>query len=145
MSKMRKFISLIDIAKSIEGLPRNSGTHAAGVVIAPKPLIDYVPLQLTVDKTTDGPAMITTQYDKDKVEHLGLLKMDFLGLRTLTVIDDALKFIKEDTGKDVDIDDIPLEDPITCGMLSRGDTQGVFQLESDGMTKLLVDLSAYQL
>jgi DNA polymerase-3 subunit alpha len=132
---------LIDIAKSIEGLPRNSGTHAAGVVIAPKPLIDYVPLQLTVDKTTDGPAMITTQYDKDKVEHLGLLKMDFLGLRTLTVIDDALKFIKEDTGKDVDIDDIPLEDPITCGMLSRGDTQGVFQLESDGMTKLLVDLA----
>jgi DNA polymerase-3 subunit alpha len=132
---------LIDIAKSIEGLPRNSGTHAAGVVIAPKPLIDYVPLQLTVDKTTDGPAMITTQYDKDKVEHLGLLKMDFLGLRTLTVIDDALKFIKEDTGKDVDIDDIALEDPITCGMLSRGDTQGVFQLESDGMTKLLVDLA----
>jgi DNA polymerase-3 subunit alpha len=89
--------------------------------------------------------MITTQYDKDKVEHLGLLKMDFLGLRTLTVIDDALKFIKEDTGKDVDIDDIPLEDPITCGMLSRGDTQGVFQLESDGMTKLLVDLASHQL
>ncbi len=131
---------LIDIAKTVEGLPRNSGTHAAGVVIAPRPLIDYVPLQLTVDKGGNGEAMITTQYDKDKVEHLGLLKMDFLGLRTLTVMDDACKLIKLDTGREVDLDEIPLEDEATCAMLRRGDTSGVFQLESAGMTKLVSDL-----
>ena len=138
---------LINIARTVEGLPRNSGTHAAGVVIAPKPLIDYVPLQLDPDKSTSGPAMITTQYDKDKVEHLGLLKMDFLGLRTLTVLDDACKFIKEDTGSVVDLDNlkvngkkIPLDDPAVYKMLSEGDTQGVFQMESAGFTKYLIDL-----
>ena len=138
---------LINIARTVEGLPRNSGTHAAGVVIAPKPLIDYVPLQLDPDKSTSGPAMITTQYDKDKVEHLGLLKMDFLGLRTLTVLDDACKFIQADTGAVVDLDNlklngkkIPLDDPAVYKMLSEGDTQGVFQMESAGFTKYLIDL-----
>jgi DNA polymerase-3 subunit alpha len=138
---------LINIARTVEGLPRNSGTHAAGVVIAPRPLIDYVPLQLDPDKSTSGPAMITTQYDKDKVEHLGLLKMDFLGLRTLTVLDDACKFIQADTGTVVDLDNlkvnghkIPLDDPAVYKMLSEGDTQGVFQMESAGFTKYLMDL-----
>ena len=135
---------LIDIAKTVEGLPRNSGTHAAGVVIAPKPLIDYVPLQLADAEKVTGSAsredwMITTQYDKDLVEELGFLKMDFLGLRTLTVIADAVKFIRQSTGKNLDIDHIPLDDELTCAMLRRGDTQGVFQLESAGMTHYVVE------
>ena len=125
---------LIDLARSVEGLPRNSGTHAAGVVIAPEDLKNYVPLQLSNEN------FITTEYDKDKIENLGLLKMDLLGLRTLTVIGDAVKFIAETTGKKLDIEKIPLADEATCKMLCRGDTQGVFQLESGGMTKLVIDL-----
>ena len=127
---------LIDLSKSVEGLPRNAGTHAAGVIIAPRDLKEYVPLQLGAD--TDG---MITQYDKDKVEELGLLKMDFLGLRTLTVIGDCIEFIKQTTGEVVDIDNIPLEDEATCEMLRRGDTTCVFQLESAGITKLVVDLA----
>ena len=136
---------IIDIAKSVEGLPRNSGTHAAGVVIAPKPLIELVPLQL--DEAADIEAgisqerMITTQFDKNQVEELGLLKMDFLGLRTLTVMDDALRFIKESTGQVIDLDNIPLEDEAVSRMLCAGDTQGVFQLESAGMTRLVERLA----
>lgn len=115
-------------------MPRNSGTHAAGVVIAPDDLKKYVPLQLSNEN------FITTEYDKDKIESLGLLKMDLLGLRTLTVIGDAIKFIYETTGDKLDIDKIPLDDEATCSMLRKGDTQGVFQLESGGMTKLVMDL-----
>lgn len=126
---------LIDLAKSVEGMPRNAGTHAAGVIIAPKNLKDYVPLQLG----TEG--SIITQYDKDKVESLGLLKMDFLGLRTLTVIGDTIRFVRETTGENIDIDNIPLDDAKTCKMLCDGDTYGVFQLESNGITKLLMDLA----
>ncbi len=126
---------LIDLAKSVEGLPRNAGTHAAGVIIAPCDLKNYVPLQLGNENS------IITQYDKDMVEHLGLLKMDFLGLRTLTVIGDCLRFIKETTGEQVDLDKIPLNDAATCAMLRRGDTACVFQLESAGITKLVVDLA----
>ncbi len=127
---------LIDLARRVEGLPRNSGTHAAGVIIAPRDLTDYVPLQLDADEKG-----IVTQYDKDRVEDLGLLKMDFLGLRTLTVISDTLKHIAKTTQQVVDIDHIPLEDAATCQMLCRGDTFGVFQLESAGITKLLMDLA----
>ena len=127
---------LIDLSKSVEGLPRNAGTHAAGVIIAPRDLKEYVPLQLGAD--TDG---MITQYDKDKVEELGLLKMDFLGLRTLTVIGDCIEFIKQTTSEVVDIDNIPLEDEATCAMLRKGDTTCVFQLESAGITKLVVDLA----
>lgn len=127
---------LIDLAKSVEGLPRNPGTHAAGVIIAPKALNDYVPLQLDSEDNN-----IITQYDKDKVESLGLLKMDFLGLRTLTVIGDTIKFIQETTGEVIDIDNIPLADKKTCKMLCAGDTYGVFQLESAGITKLVMDLA----
>ncbi len=126
---------LIDLAMSVEGLPRNAGTHAAGVIIAPRDLWDYVPLQLGSE------GGVITQYDKNKVEELGLLKMDFLGLRTLTVIGDAIRFIRETTGENVDIDNIPLADARTCEMLCRGDTFGVFQLESAGITKLVTDLA----
>ena len=126
---------LIDLARSVEGLPRNAGTHAAGVIIAPRDLRDYVPLQQGSDS-----GMIT-QYDKNKVEELGLLKMDFLGLRTLTVIGDCIQFIRETTGEEVDIDNIPLADKETCAMLCRGETACVFQLESAGITKLVMDLA----
>ena len=126
---------LIDLSMSVEGLPRNPGTHAAGVIIAPRDLKDYVPLQLD-----SGGQGVITQYDKDKVENLGLLKMDFLGLRTLTVISKAIEYIKATTGQIVDIDNIPLKDEKTCAMLCRGDTFGVFQLESAGITKLVMDL-----
>lgn len=131
---------LIDLARSVEGLPRNPGTHAAGVIIAPENLMDYVPLQIGND-TGKGEGSIITQYDKDKVENLGLLKMDFLGLRTLTVIGDAIKFIEKTTGQIIDIDHIPLDDKKTCEMLCNGDTSCVFQLESAGITKLVVDLA----
>ncbi|MBO5657199.1 MAG: DNA polymerase III subunit alpha, partial [Agathobacter sp.] len=126
---------LVDLAKSVEGMPRNVGTHAAGVIIAPADLKDYVPLQLGAEGS------VITQYDKDKLEGLGLLKMDFLGLRTLTVIGDAIRNIKETTGEIVDIDNIPLDDKKTCQMLCAGDTYGVFQLESAGITRLVVDLA----
>ena len=126
---------LVDLARSVEGLPRNAGTHAAGVIIAPRDLRDYVPLQQGSDSG------VITQYDKNKVEELGLLKMDFLGLRTLTVIGDCIKFIKETTGEIVDIDNIPLHDKETCEMLCRGETACVFQLESAGITKLVMDLA----
>lgn len=131
---------LIDLARSVEGLPRNPGTHAAGVIIAPQDLMDYVPLQVGND-TGKAEGSIITQYDKDKVENLGLLKMDFLGLRTLTVIGDAIEFIEKTTGERIDIDHIPLDDKKTCEMLRRGDTSCVFQLESAGITKLVVDLA----
>ena len=126
---------LVDLARSVEGLPRNAGTHAAGVIIAPRDLRDYVPLQQGSDSG------VITQYDKNKVEELGLLKMDFLGLRTLTVIGDCIRFIKETTGETVDIDNIPLHDKETCEMLCRGETACVFQLESAGITKLVMDLA----
>ncbi|MFC2296376.1 MAG: hypothetical protein ACFNMD_03750, partial [Prevotella sp.] len=120
-------------ARDLEGLPRHSSTHAAGVVIARNPLTDYVPVQVS-----DG--TLVTEYDKDHVEELGLLKMDFLGLRTLTVIADALRNIKKSRGITIDIDTIPLEDEKTAEMLCRGDTGAVFQMESAGMTNLVKDL-----
>ncbi|MBQ7516214.1 MAG: DNA polymerase III subunit alpha [Schwartzia sp.] len=124
---------IIDFARDIEGLPRQSSTHAAGVVIAREPLTEYMPVQIS-----DG--TLVTAYDKDLVEELGLLKMDFLGLRTLTVIADAIKNIRESRGETVDIRAIPLRDEKTAKMLSDGKTGAVFQMESAGMTALVKDL-----
>ncbi len=132
---------LIDLSMSVEGLPNNRGTHAAGVIIAPDDLTNYVPLQLEVGQNEFSAGQtFVTQYDKNKVEGLGLLKMDFLGLRTLTAIYDALEMIRRTTGKVIDIDNIPWNDKKTADMLCKGDTFGVFQLESEGMTKLVKDL-----
>lgn len=125
---------LIDHCLDLEGISRNSGTHAAGVVICSKPVEEYVPIQLTQD------GFIQTQYEKDQVEQLGLLKMDLLGLRNLTVIHDALEMIRENRGIDLDINKIPSEDEETCKMLCDGDTIGVFQSESSGFTGLLMQL-----
>ncbi|WP_255449289.1 DNA polymerase III subunit alpha [Selenomonas caprae] len=125
---------LIDLARKVEGLPRHSSTHAAGVVIARNPLTDYLPVTVS-----DG--TLVTEFDKDHVEELGLLKMDFLGLRTLTVISDTLQNIEQTRGEKVDINKIPLEDELTARMLCEGRTGAVFQMESSGMTQLVKDLA----
>ena len=125
---------LIDTALSLEGLNRHASTHAAGVVIADKPLDNYTPLF----KTQDG--QITSGYDMSALEKIGLLKVDFLGLRTLTVIDQTLKLIKQDLGTDLNIDNLSLEDSATYKLLSSSHSIGVFQLESSGMRDLLKKL-----
>lgn len=125
---------LVDLAMAVEGLPRHASTHAAGLVIAKEPLTHFAPLQLSSE------GFLTTQFDKDRIEEIGLLKMDLLGLRTLTVIGDAIALIRENRGQELDIETIPLEDAKTCAMLAVGDTSGVFQMESSGMTNLVKDL-----
>ncbi len=124
---------LIDVARDLEGLPRHSSTHAAGVVIASKPLVSYVPLQKNED-------MIVTQFTMGTLEELGLLKMDFLGLRTLTVMRDAVNYIKQNRGIDIDLDKIDFEDLKVYKMIGEGKTAGVFQLESSGMTSFMKEL-----
>ncbi|MBI1916747.1 MAG: DNA polymerase III subunit alpha [Planctomycetes bacterium] len=135
---------VIDIARTLEGTNRNSGTHAAGVVIANGSLMDYVPLQRMVrkgeDGTRKGEAVITTQWVMGDLEKVGLLKMDFLGLRTLTLIDNCLRLIRKTRPKEQWIDDVyklPMDDRKTYELLQRGDAKGVFQLESDGIRELL--------
>ncbi|MBQ7867991.1 MAG: DNA polymerase III subunit alpha [Clostridia bacterium] len=120
---------LYDMSRTLEGMPRHASTHAAGVLITAKPVTEYVPLQLNDE-------VITTQYPMGTLERLGLLKMDFLGLRTLTVIRDTLAMMKE-TGVDIRPEDIPTDDAEVYKMISSGDTDGVFQLESGGMRVFL--------
>ena len=123
---------LIDTAKSLEGMPRNSSTHAAGVVITKRPVYEYVPLARNDDT-------VVCQYIMTTLEELGLLKMDFLGLRNLTVLDDAVKMVQTHT-PDFRLEDIPEDDKETFEMISRGQTSGVFQMESTGMTGVCVGL-----
>ena len=124
---------LIDDAIKLEGLIRNAGTHAAGVVIARDPVTEYLPLQKNDD-------VVITQFPKDTVEELGLLKMDFLGLRNLGIIKDALNIIKASTGEEINIDAISLNEPGVYSMIGRGETEGVFQLESAGMKQFMKEL-----
>lgn len=135
----RQIHELIDFAMKLEGMPRHASTHAAGVVIAQEAINNYMPVQ----KLGDG--IITTQFEKDQVEEQGLLKMDILGLRTLTVIGDALKNIKYSHGIDIDINKIPYDDQRTFDMLREADSDGVFQLESDGMKNILRGLQIERL
>lgn len=121
---------VIDMAIKLEGCVRNVSTHAAGVVISEKPLTEYVPL------STGANGELATQYSMKPVEKLGLLKMDFLGLKTLTVIHNALRHVKENHGIDVNMDRIPMDDPKTFELLNKANTIGVFQLESPGMRDL---------
>ncbi|CAI3708159.1 DNA polymerase III subunit alpha [Clostridium neonatale] len=125
--------NLIDVSMDLEGLPRHSSTHAAGVVIASKPLVEYVPLQKNDE-------MVVTQFGMTTLEELGLLKMDFLGLRTLTVMNDAINMVKENRGIDIDLDKIDMEDQEVYKMIGEGNTAGVFQLESAGMTSFMKEL-----
>jgi DNA polymerase III subunit alpha len=121
---------LIEIARVIEGLSRHASTHAAGVVITPTPLTDYVPLFRTKDDE------VTTQFDMGACEKIGILKMDFLGLRTLTVLQDCLEMLSR-RGIEIDLDALPVDDPQTYALFCRGETVGIFQFESSGMTEYL--------
>ena len=125
---------LIDEALHLEGLKNQVGTHAAGVIIAPKPMSEIIPVALSKEKST------TTQYPMAGIEKIGLLKMDFLGLETLTIIRDCLDMIKKRKGIDVEINKIPLDDEKTFELLKKGDTDSVFQLESPGMKRLVKEL-----
>ncbi|HWR62152.1 MAG TPA: DNA polymerase III subunit alpha [Clostridia bacterium] len=124
---------LIDMSRAVEGMPRHSSTHAAGVVISKKAVTEYVPLQMNED-------VITTQFTMGTLEELGLLKMDFLGLRTLTVIRDTLELIKAKGAEVPDLDNMDYDDPNVYKMISQGDTYGLFQIESGGMTQCMKEL-----
>ncbi len=126
---------VVDTARGLEGLRRQDGIHAAAVVISAEPLTDIVPIQ----RKGEG-AEIVTQYEMHGIEALGLLKMDFLGLRNLSTIERAVELIHESRGESVDVDHIPLDDPVTFEMLRRGDTIGVFQLEGTAMRSLIRSL-----
>jgi len=135
-----RYKQLLDYAMALEGLSRHAGVHAAGVVIAPGPLDDYVPVCTQTTKGAGGgedESVVVTQYDMNYLEKAGMLKMDFLGLTTLTVIHDALAMIAERTGEHLDPSQLPLEDPETYRMLRAGRTAGVFQFESALATDLL--------
>jgi DNA polymerase-3 subunit alpha len=126
--------SLIDTARTLEGISRQAGVHAAGVVISDRDLTDYVPL------TKDDHDGIVTQYSMEPLGELGLLKMDFLGLKTLTVIQDALKLIEQTTGRKMAPSDIPLDDPAAFELMSRAQNIGLFQVESGGMCKACLQI-----
>ncbi|GIQ69862.1 DNA polymerase III subunit alpha [Xylanibacillus composti] len=125
---------LIEVARKVEGMPRHASTHAAGVVISKDALTDHVPLQTGTEKVA------LTQYSMEHLEAVGLLKMDFLGLRTLSIIERTLDWIEKLGGGSIDLRSIPDDDPATYEMLSRGDTTGIFQLESAGMRRVLREL-----
>jgi len=133
-----KIAELLRVAQALEGLARHTSTHAAGVVVAPSPMVDFLP----TCRGKEGETL--TQYDMKHTEMTGLIKFDFLGLKTLTVIDKALKHIKADIGTELDIDTIPTDDLKTYDLLCKGDALGVFQLESSGMRDLLVKMAPRQ-
>lgn len=126
---------LLDLAQKVEGNARHVSVHAAGVVIGPEMLTDYTPLQ----KETSGEKIIT-QYDMHDVEEVGLVKMDFLGIRNLSILGQAIDIVFKSTGKKINLDQIPLDDKKSFGLLSRGETMGLFQLGSTGMTRYLKEL-----
>ena len=123
---------LLDVARRLEGLTRHASTHAAGVVIAPRPIVEFAPLY----RGKEGDE-ITTQWAKDEIEEIGLLKMDFLGLKTLTLLDDAVASIEATAGVRVDLERLPLDDPGVYELFGRARTSGVFQFESEGMKDIL--------
>ncbi|HEV2388777.1 MAG TPA: DNA polymerase III subunit alpha [Candidatus Acidoferrales bacterium] len=122
---------LIDVARRLEGLARHASTHAAGVVISPRPLRELLPLYRM------GEEQVTTQYDMKALERLGLLKMDFLGLATLTVVHDAVDLVARNRGRQLALDRLPLDDPAVYSLFSRAETDGIFQFESQGMRDIL--------
>lgn len=133
---------VIDVALGLEGLRRQDSIHAAGVVITKEPLTEYLPIQRKPEKNKDiEDAPVVTQYEMQSVEDLGLLKMDFLGLRNLDVITDTLELIEETTNEEVDIDNVALDDPETFALLAAGESIGVFQLESPPMRSLMKALA----
>jgi len=127
---------VIDMAIALEGTVRSHGVHACGVVIAPSELVNYLPLEMAQK------GVVAVQFPMGQVEELGLLKMDFLGLSNLTIIKNTLRIVKRVYGTDIDLSEIPLDDPETFALLGRGDTTGVFQFESSGMKRYLRELKA---
>jgi len=141
---------LIDAAIKLEGVARHASTHACGVVISPRPLMEEVPLQYSIRReeskiSGDKKQMIVTQYEMHAIEDLGLLKMDFLGLRNLTIIENTIKLVKELHGIEIDIDRLPLDDAKTYELFQRGETTGLFQFESQGMKRYLKELKPTEL
>ncbi len=131
---------LIDTAAKLDGVVRNAGTHAAGVVIADKPIVEYLPLHRPTRESEDSPIKTVTQFEMAVLDELGMLKVDFLGLATLTIMSNACKLIEKRHGVKLNLDNIPLDDPETFAFLGKGLTAGVFQLEGGGMTKFLVQM-----
>jgi DNA polymerase-3 subunit alpha len=131
---------IVDTAFSLEGLVRQTGIHAAGVVISKGPLLDYLPI---MQKGLDNP--VVTQWDMSRVEQCGLLKIDFLGLRNLGVIDSCIKLVKKHRGIEIDVDQISLDDKLTFDELCKGNCSGVFQLESSSMRQLMVQLQPHSI
>jgi DNA polymerase-3 subunit alpha len=135
------FKQLIDTASHMEGVVRNAGTHAAGVIITDKPTIEYLPLHRpTGGSSEDNPIKTVTQFEMSHIDDLGLLKVDFLGLATLTIMAKACDLIKQRHGIDFNLDNIPIDDPATFELLGRGETAGVFQVEGAGMRRYLVQM-----
>ncbi len=136
---------LIDTAMKIEGAVRNLGTHAAGVVITPSPLVEHIPLNRPTGDAQDTPIKAVTQFEMGVLEDLGLLKVDFLGLATLSVMALACRLIEERHGIKYDMDNLPTNDPKALELLGRGDTAGVFQVEGQGFTRYLVKMKPQRL
>jgi DNA polymerase-3 subunit alpha len=136
---------LIDTASKMEGTIRNAGTHAAGVIITDKPIEEYVPLHRPTNQADDNPVDTITQYEMSIVDHLGLLKVDFLGLTTLTIMSRACDLIKERHGKSFDLRSIPTDDPEVFEFISQGHTAGLFQLEGTGMTRYITEMKPREL
>ncbi|MBY0376812.1 DNA polymerase III subunit alpha, partial [Patescibacteria group bacterium] len=134
--------TIIDMAKKIEGCARHISVHAAGVVISPTPLTDYAPLQYDTKGGENGEHKIITQFDMNSVgeDGVGLLKFDFLGIRNLSILADAVKRVDKILGIKIDIENVPVDDKKTFEMLARGETEGLFQLNGDGMTRALMEL-----
>jgi DNA polymerase-3 subunit alpha len=131
---------LIDTARGMEGVVRNAGTHAAGVVITDKPILEYLPLHKPTGSAQDSPIKTVTQFEMSVIDNQGLLKVDFLGLSTLTIMARACELICQRHGVDLNLDNIPLDDPETFELLGRGETAGVFQVEGSGMRRNLVEM-----
>jgi DNA polymerase III subunit alpha len=136
---------LIDTASKMEGTVRNAGTHAAGVIITDKPIIEYVPLHRPTSQSDDNPVNTVTQYEMSVVDHLGLLKVDFLGLTTLTIMSRACDLIKERYNKTFNLRSIPTNDPAVYEFISQGHTTGMFQLEGTGMTRYITEMKPREL
>ncbi len=130
-----KVQNVLQQARRLEGTVRNTGVHAAGIIIAPSDLSDIVPVSTSKDTN-----LIITQYEGKVIEDAGVIKMDFLGLRNLTIIKECLRLIKQNYGLVIDIDQIPLDDPKPYELFQRGETNAIFQFESDGMKKYMKDL-----
>jgi len=135
---------LIDTARGVEGNLRHASTHAAGVIVSDVPLVEYAPLHRPTRGGDPGEIGVVTQYTMDELEELGLLKIDYLGLSTLTIMRRACELIQERHGEDLDLDSIPVDNPIIYDLLSRGDVMGIFQVEGQGMRRVLMNMRPAQ-